>query len=211
METEVKYTLALETAIDGGSAAILRGYNVVAETVGGVSRAEEILQAIDALIKNAGITIHDLQKIAVSVGPGSFTGIRVGIATVLGFRRSLGIEVIGVSALEAIAWSVKEDSVSAVAPIGRSRFGVQQFSRNKSEMLSLGAPESLFEDALLERMNEPVQFVISVPTDEGSPLNEKFKDLRNVRIVGSNIATAIGRYVLEAGLAGSLEPIYLSQ
>jgi tRNA threonylcarbamoyladenosine biosynthesis protein TsaB len=69
----------------------------------GGGHAPELLEAIDALLTSAGAGPKDLAAIAVALGPGSFTGVRVGLATAKGLGYSLGIPVDGLSSLELLA------------------------------------------------------------------------------------------------------------
>lgn len=122
--------LAIETAIGGGSLALSRGGEIISTLEGGpdTSRASGLLPAIDELLKGSDLKPRDLNRIAVSVGPGSYTGIRVGIATALGLARSVGIEVAGVSALRALAAAGDlQTSVIAVLPVGREDIAWQHF------------------------------------------------------------------------------------
>lgn len=64
--------------------------------------------------------MRDLQGFAVSIGPGSFTGLRVGLATVLGFRAVLGTSIISVPTLEAMAWNLR-DGQGVLVPVLKSR------------------------------------------------------------------------------------------
>ncbi|MGQ0543253.1 MAG: tRNA (adenosine(37)-N6)-threonylcarbamoyltransferase complex dimerization subunit type 1 TsaB, partial [Blastocatellia bacterium] len=96
--------LAIESAIQDGSIALFRDGKEIA-SVGGsddVSRAEELLPNIEKLFNDTGIKFDEIDLIAVSRGPGSYTGIRIGIATVLGLARALNISCAGVSVLEAM-------------------------------------------------------------------------------------------------------------
>jgi tRNA threonylcarbamoyladenosine biosynthesis protein TsaB len=65
--------------------------------------ATRLLGMADDLLKEAGIGWSSIQRIAVGVGPGSFTGLRVGVATARGLAQSLGVELVGVSSLRALA------------------------------------------------------------------------------------------------------------
>ncbi|MET3660538.1 tRNA threonylcarbamoyl adenosine modification protein YeaZ [Aquamicrobium ahrensii] len=69
----------------------------------GKGHAEHLMAVIDAALKEAGKTFAELDAIAVSVGPGSFTGVRVGVATARGLALALNIPAIGVTTLEALA------------------------------------------------------------------------------------------------------------
>lgn len=100
--------LALDTTSRAGSVALVDGDRVIAEIVGDRSRSHaerlpgDLVRALDA----HGWRAADVDLFAVVAGPGSFTGLRIGIATMQGLAFVLGRPVVGVSALEAVAQSV---------------------------------------------------------------------------------------------------------
>jgi len=67
------------------------------------SRAVTVLEDVDALLRQAGAHTRELDGIAVGIGPGSFTGVRIGLATARGLALALGVPVAGVSTLDALA------------------------------------------------------------------------------------------------------------
>lgn len=69
----------------------------------GKGHAERLMAVIDAALAAAGKTYSDISKVAVSIGPGSFTGIRVGVSAARGLALALGVEAVGVTTLAAIA------------------------------------------------------------------------------------------------------------
>lgn len=103
--------LAIESSTDWLSVALLRGEDVVVllEHENSRQHASALLPTIDAVLGQAGLGLDDLEAIGVATGPGSFTSLRIGLATVkgLGFEREL--TGVGVSTLEAMALSVLED------------------------------------------------------------------------------------------------------
>lgn len=74
----------------------------------GKGHAEHLMAVIAEALRNAGIAYADLGAIAVSVGPGSFTGVRVGVSTARGLALALKIPAIGVTTLEALAQEARE-------------------------------------------------------------------------------------------------------
>jgi tRNA threonylcarbamoyladenosine biosynthesis protein TsaB len=93
-------TLAFDTATDVATSALVDDGEVLAERV---SRAITLLEDVDALLRQGGASARDVDAIAVGTGPGSFTGIRMGLATARALGFALGVRGAGVSTLEALA------------------------------------------------------------------------------------------------------------
>ena len=93
-------TLAFDTATGVATSALVDGDEVLGERA---SRAQTLLEDVDALLRQAGAHPSDLQRLAVGIGPGSFTGVRIGLAAARGIALSLGVEGAGVSTLAALA------------------------------------------------------------------------------------------------------------
>jgi tRNA threonylcarbamoyladenosine biosynthesis protein TsaB len=92
--------LAFDTATDVATSALVEDGEVLGERT---SRAVTLLEDVDALLRQAGARTGDIQGLAVGTGPGSFTGLRVGLATARGLALALGVPVAGVSTLDALA------------------------------------------------------------------------------------------------------------
>ena len=73
--------------------------------------------AINEILKKGGYSISQLEAVAVSIGPGSYTGLRVGLASAKGFCYALRIPLIAVSTLEMMAVSVKEEASGLICPL----------------------------------------------------------------------------------------------
>lgn len=97
--------LALETTDKTGTVAALCDANLLAELrLGHEQRsAQSLAPGIQALLKQVGWLPRDVQLVAVTVGPGSFTGLRVGVTTAKVFAYAVGAEILGIDTLEAIA------------------------------------------------------------------------------------------------------------
>lgn len=98
--------LGIDTSTNVGTVAI---YSDVKGTLGEISvninktHSENIMVMIDELFKLTNTTINDIDKIAVSIGPGSFTGIRIGVAVAKGLASATNCKIVGVNELEVIA------------------------------------------------------------------------------------------------------------
>ena len=75
----------------------------------GKGHVEQLMPLIGQVLSEAGIDYPDIDRIAVSVGPGSFTGVRVGVAAARGFSLALGIPAVGISTLDAIAAETRQN------------------------------------------------------------------------------------------------------
>ena len=115
--------LALETATRAVGVALLRGEELVAERAAPAERpaAETLLPALDALLAEAGVGLDAVDALAVSAGPGSFTGLRIGIATAKGLALVDGIPVVPVSTLAALALGAGPSCEPVVAALDARR------------------------------------------------------------------------------------------
>jgi tRNA threonylcarbamoyladenosine biosynthesis protein TsaB len=93
-------TLAFDTATAAATAALLDDDEVLGERT---TRAVRLLEDVDALLRRAGGHVRDLDRLAVGIGPGSFTGVRIGLAAARGLALALDVPVAGVSTLAALA------------------------------------------------------------------------------------------------------------
>ena len=93
-------TLAFDTATAVATSALVDGDEVLGERV---SRAQTLLEDVDALLRQAGAHPSELDQLAVGIGPGSFTGVRIGLAVARGLALSLDLPGSGVSTLAALA------------------------------------------------------------------------------------------------------------
>jgi N6-L-threonylcarbamoyladenine synthase len=104
--------LALDTAGVDCAAAVYDsgGDSVLGEATDTIGRghAEHLMAMVDRALERAGVGLSAVERIAVSIGPGSFTGIRVGVAAARGFALSLGIPAVGVTTLEVLAAAQRE-------------------------------------------------------------------------------------------------------
>jgi tRNA threonylcarbamoyladenosine biosynthesis protein TsaB len=116
--------LAIETATSMHSVAVLEDGVVLArsdERAEG-AHAKHLVPTIDRLLQACRLSLADLHGIAVSIGPGSFTGLRVALATALGFRSATGLPIAAVPTLEAMAWHCR-DSAYQLCPVIPARAG----------------------------------------------------------------------------------------
>jgi tRNA threonylcarbamoyl adenosine modification protein YeaZ len=93
-------TLAFDTATGVATSALVDDGEVLGERA---SRAQTLLEDVDALLRQGGAHPRDLDALAIGIGPGSFTGVRIGLAAARGLALSLDVRGAGVSTLDALA------------------------------------------------------------------------------------------------------------
>ena len=93
-------TLAFDTATDVATSALLEDGDVLGERTG---RPQSLLEDVDALLADADAKPEELRRIVVGTGPGSFTGLRMGLAAGRALALALDVQVAGVSTLDALA------------------------------------------------------------------------------------------------------------
>jgi tRNA threonylcarbamoyladenosine biosynthesis protein TsaB len=92
--------LAFDTATEVATSALVADGEVLGERS---SRAATLMEGVDALLRQGGTQTRELEALAVGTGPGSFTGVRIGLSTARGLALALGLPVAGVSTLDALA------------------------------------------------------------------------------------------------------------
>jgi tRNA threonylcarbamoyl adenosine modification protein YeaZ len=122
--------LAFDTATSIATSALVRDGDVLGERV---SIPVRVLEDVDALLSEARLEPADLDALAVGLGPGSFTGVRMGLAVARGISFSLGIPTAGVSTLDALSAGAPD----ALAVIDAKRREV--FVRRNGEIVALPA------------------------------------------------------------------------
>lgn len=138
--------LALDTSGVDCSACIYdstsdRVLGEVCETIG-KGHAERLMAVIDGALEQAQLSLQNVERIAVTIGPGSFTGIRVGVAAARGFALSLGIEAMGVTTLETLALHHLLENPDRPVAVGldakRGETYLQTFSADGSPLRDAG-------------------------------------------------------------------------
>lgn len=122
MNANSQTILAMDTATTGCAVCVWRDGRVLAAQSTPMARgqAEHLMPMVDAVLREAGVAPADLDAVAVTRGPGAFTGLRIALAAARGFALALGIPCVGVTTLEAIAWGVAEDERQAKGGVART-------------------------------------------------------------------------------------------
>lgn len=149
--------LAIETATRAGSVALVRGKEILCSAPGdaSASHSTDLIETVEKSLKTTGTKLNEVGLFAAAVGPGSFTGLRIGLATIKSFAVCTGKSCAGVSTLAAIAHAagVSEHTVSLL-PAGRGELFAQLFSVRDGQVRELDAAAHLAPKAILERYGE---------------------------------------------------------
>ena len=145
--------LALETATAAGAVALVLDGTVAAEIVTTTTRqhTETLLPAAVKLLAGVGLVVGDLDAVVVDVGPGLFTGLRVGVATARSLALSAGIGLEAVTSLEVLAADPATEGASSVIALVDARRGevfAQHFAVTGDQRHPRGEPAVLRPDAL---------------------------------------------------------------
>jgi len=149
------YILSVDTTTDARSVAICAGARVLAQAAGNLRSAQSanLLGDIDATLTKAGLRLAEIELLAVARGPGSFTGLRAGLATMKAFAATLNKPLVGVPTLHAVACSVGvAPHIVAALPAGRGELFAQLLACEADGMIiELSEPAHLPPHVLVER------------------------------------------------------------
>ncbi|MFN3584413.1 tRNA (adenosine(37)-N6)-threonylcarbamoyltransferase complex dimerization subunit type 1 TsaB [Phenylobacterium sp.] len=197
--------LGLDTCLNACSVAVLDGERVVAHAREVMARGhqEHLAPMAEAVMAEAGLPFSAIGRVGVTVGPGSFTGLRVGIAFAKGLAAALGAETAGVGALEALA-AEATGLVAAAVDARRDQLYLQVFDAGRPLMAPDAVPLPVAAARLAElAMGRPLTLVGS-----GAPLLAP-------AVLGAVLLTPEGcdaRKVAALAAArapGPLKPLYL--
>ncbi len=212
--------LAVDTSTARLGLALYDGATVAAELTW-TSRARhtvELAPALSGLLARTGLSMSGLSALAVALGPGSFTSLRVGLAFVKGLALARHLPLIGIPTLDSVAASVpaQEIPLAAVIQAGRGRIAVGWYHASENGWQAEGPIEATTAEKLAESIRHPTLVVGELTAEERQRLARKWK---NVRLVSP--ALSVRRPALLAELAwnrwqagqmdeaASLAPIYL--
>lgn len=221
-----KYILLIESATDTCSVALADGSTVIAEKVCRIARSHDTILAplADSILKENGVKATDLALIGVSEGPGSYMGLRIGVALAKGIAYSAKIKILGISTLQAIAQCSLDniqDSFDFIVPMidaGRMEVYTTVFDHS---LLMTAPPEAkiLDENSFADLMDKKVLFCGNGAPKFGELLGQKFVSLpQNIKILDQAPSASGLRFAafqaLEEGKESNLayfQPFYLKE
>ncbi|MGB2956670.1 MAG: tRNA (adenosine(37)-N6)-threonylcarbamoyltransferase complex dimerization subunit type 1 TsaB [Anaerolineales bacterium] len=151
--------LAVDTSTQSVGIALFDGNQILCEE-SWISRryhTVELANAVQSNLFRAGLTAADLHVLAVASGPGSFTGLRIGLALIKGIAYTHKLPVIGIPTLDitARAVPVRDTRLAAVLQAGRNRLAVGWYKVEDGSWIADGPLENLTFDELLKKIDQP--------------------------------------------------------
>ena len=133
--------LGIETATSACSVCVLDNSQLIAEYTTNISKkhSQHLMPMIEHVLKNTELVPKDIGAIAVSIGPGSFTGVRIGISAAKGMAMALDIQTIGVSTLDGIAYNLMDlytDQVCVITDARRKQVYTALYEKSKVKKLT---------------------------------------------------------------------------
>ena len=197
--SEMRGILAFETCTTGCSVAVGDGKTMLASLTDERLnyQARELLPMIEAALKQAGMTYADLQALVTTTGPGSFTGIRVGLAAARAIVLAHKMRTIGLNTLEAIAWRAIQQSdlssqkrIASVWNASKGQAYVQSFEWSDQHLITLANPQLIDVEklpAFLKKFDlvagNVIADSITAPHAEALLLRCKFQGLNELPLV----------------------------
>jgi tRNA threonylcarbamoyladenosine biosynthesis protein TsaB len=212
--------LALDTSTRVMGLAIYDGSRLLCEAswACGDHHTVELAPAIAEALKRCGVHASALQALGVAIGPGSFTGVRIGLALAKGMALAQHIPLVGIPTLDVLvaAQPVQDISLAAVLQAGRGRLAVGWYRAVAGAWKMQGSLEVLNVLTLAERIQQPTRVCGELTQEERQTLRQKRKlvllspPAQSLRRAGFLAALAWRRW--QAGKVDdpvSLSPIYL--
>ncbi|RFZ88679.1 tRNA (adenosine(37)-N6)-threonylcarbamoyltransferase complex dimerization subunit type 1 TsaB [Shinella sp. WSJ-2] len=182
--------LAIDTAGTGCSAALYdSNRDIVLGAAGediGRGHAERLMEFVDGALAAAGLDLPAIDRIAVTIGPGSFTGIRVGVAAARGLALALGIPAVGVSTLSALA-AGRNGPLLVAIDAKRDEVYWQAFAADGSEATSPAIATVEEARAIAQAHDGDIAGSASALLREGAAVETDGVDIATVARIGTHL------------------------
>ncbi|MDE2486882.1 MAG: tRNA (adenosine(37)-N6)-threonylcarbamoyltransferase complex dimerization subunit type 1 TsaB [Alphaproteobacteria bacterium] len=197
--------LGLDTCLATCSVAVTDGQRVLASAREAMARGhqERLAPMVQALMADAGLPLASIERVGVTIGPGSFTGLRVGVAFAKGMASALAIPAVGIGALEAIA----AEAAGLVFVAIDARRG-QVYAQAFEDGHALMAPDALTLGTAAARIAEISQGRPLTLLGSGAPLLADVVPTAQVVAAEGADARAVAK-LAAARSPGPLKPLYL--
>ena len=190
--------LSIDTASNVCGVSILDNTNLIynLDTNTGRTHSENLMPMINNAFNKTNLQLKDMDLIVCDIGPGSFTGIRIGVATTKAFQDSLSIPCVGISSLEALAYNVKnnlneKDVVCSIIDCKNDNCYFALFEMKNGSLETLIEPQAESVDSALAIIKSYIEDTLENPSitfvgDGSEVYNDKIQEaFKNVKFADS--------------------------
>jgi tRNA threonylcarbamoyladenosine biosynthesis protein TsaB len=205
--------LALDTATVSCSVAVVEGANLLGEvtSVTGQTHSRHLMRMVREVLELAGMTMAQLDGLAVTQGPGSFTGLRIGISTVKGLAVATGKPAMGVNCLDALATQVESDA-RLICPLIDARRNELYYALYRP---GRGGPEKIVQDQtvsaeeLLDSLEKGCTFVGNGALRYRDVIHQRWHSEAGFAASGNHLLRAytVARLALNQYRQGAVAPV----
>lgn len=211
--------LSITTSSPICGVAILEDFSPIKELTlnNGLTHSETLMPIIKQILDETNLKLHNMDLLVSDIGPGSFTGIRIGISTIKAFADSLGVKTIGINSLEALSYNVKTPSVICSLIDAKKNNVYSQIFENdeKNHIIRKSASFENIDELLLELKNLKLNYNLTFVGNGSINYKEKilnylpnsnFSSLNDLSAINVGIA---GFYNFKNNIFSDVQPLYL--
>jgi tRNA threonylcarbamoyladenosine biosynthesis protein TsaB len=212
--------IAIETSRRRGSVAVQVGGTLHEQLLAGGGHASDLLPALEGLLTESGVARAvplPIEAVVVGTGPGSFTGLRVGIATAQALARAARAPILGLCSFEALCWRLLEpgETGTVVLDARAGRFYHARYRRSASDLEVCSAPRALDPQELRGALRLPGPLLAEPGLEQVLELDPGARArLRSDEVPCAGALLVLGRARLACGTSQapeSIEPLYLQE
>jgi tRNA threonylcarbamoyladenosine biosynthesis protein TsaB len=195
--------LSVDTATASCSVGVLNAKRLMAEVTSEKKQthSKHLMKMVDTAVRMAGVQLAEMDAFAVTIGPGSFTGIRIGVSTVQGFAMALSKPAVGVSSLEALAHQTGpcNDLICPLLDARKGEVYAALYRYEKDRLRQIIEEQVSSMEDLLARIEAPCVFVGPGVSVYGELIAEKLE--KRAMLAGEALnkirAETIGRIAMQ--------------
>ena len=182
--------LGVDSSATAASAAVLSDGKILSLTFSntGLTHSQTLLPMVENTLKTAGVSVNDIDLFAISNGPGSFTGVRIGVAAIKGIAQPLSKKCAAISTLEVIAKSLENTGCYAVAVMDArcNQVYTAQFDcRNGFNRVT--DDEAITIDELAEKLKDVTQPIVLIGDGAKVTYNKMHEKFTNISMASASI------------------------
>lgn len=208
--------LAIDTTLGACSAALIKDKTLLSckREVRARGHVERLLPMIDEVCAASNVNVSDLDQIAVTIGPGTFAGVRIGLSAAKGMGLALDIPIVAVTTLEALAYQYAcehcdfSGEIAVAIDARRGEIYLQSFEINKGSCTAISEPDAVPVSSISDMLGDQISLIIGSACDLLKDLNiqcEQGYDYPDAAYV-AKMAVGLSQ---RAKISDDISPLYL--